>query len=202
MRGATRTSRLRAGSYNNSYDEQSEIESRMAYMPALIKFDLEELKATLMRRRTINARGCWLFPTSNETKYGEIRRENKVYKAHTLSLMIWVGPKPKGPNVQGCHTCDNRPCFNPNHLYWGTQKSNSMDMIARNRGGGQFTSQRTRGIKHYGARLTNKDVIKIRKRIAEGKFGIITQIAKEYNLTISQISRIKHNRVWKWLKCA
>lgn len=31
------------------------------------------------------------------------------------------------------HTCDNPPCINPNHLIWGTMKSNSEDALERGR---------------------------------------------------------------------
>lgn len=32
-----------------------------------------------------------------------------------------------------CHTCDNRICCNPAHLYVGTAASNTRDMMVRGR---------------------------------------------------------------------
>lgn len=36
-------------------------------------------------------------------------------------------------NKQICHSCDNRKCINPNHLWMGTFKENQLDKIKKNR---------------------------------------------------------------------
>lgn len=32
-----------------------------------------------------------------------------------------------------CHKCDNRQCASPEHLFWGTQRDNMMDMLLKGR---------------------------------------------------------------------
>lgn len=45
------------------------------------------------------------------------------------------GPIPGGMSV--CHRCDNPPCCRPSHLFLGTPKDNSEDMLAKGRARGQ-----------------------------------------------------------------
>ncbi len=69
--------------------------------------------------------------------YGFIRcyvpetKKRKLFKLHRIAYEFRIGPIPKGLYV--LHTCDNRRCFNPEHLWIGTAKDNWHDGISKGR---------------------------------------------------------------------
>lgn len=75
---------------------------------------------------------CWEYQGGkNNIGYGMIRDELKMRTTHRVSYEEHKGPIPKGMCV--CHTCDNPICCNPDHLWLGTRKQNTQDMIDKGR---------------------------------------------------------------------
>lgn len=67
--------------------------------------------------------------------YGLAWLNGKVRRVHRL---VWIAehgePPPATPKV--LHSCDNPPCCNLRHLFLGTSKDNSRDMVQKGRQGG------------------------------------------------------------------
>lgn len=81
--------------------------------------------------------GCWIWKkaTFGINGYGAIgfRVDGKhgTSSAHRASYMVYKGPIPEDMCV--CHTCDNRRCVNPDHLWLGSKKDNAKDAISKGR---------------------------------------------------------------------
>jgi hypothetical protein len=78
--------------------------------------------------------GCllWDGPTV-DGKYAQIKRKGSRIFVHRFVWEEARGPIPDGLLV--CHRCDVPACCNVDHLFLGTHKDNTQDMLAKGRGG-------------------------------------------------------------------
>ncbi len=79
---------------------------------------------------------CWIcishHKESNLYGYPMIHRNGKHYSLHRYAYERYYKKEiPKGIGV--LHHCDRPSCINPDHLFLGTQKDNSQDMIKKGR---------------------------------------------------------------------
>lgn len=102
-----------------------------------------------------------------------------------------------GPITEGnfiCHKCDNPYCIRPDHLFEGTSGDNSRDRTqkGRQKGGPE------RGSRHHSSKLTEQDIIEIRKRwdTTPRINGLNKILSKEYNVSPTTISEIVNRKLW------
>lgn len=91
-----------------------------------------------------------------------------------------------------CHHCDNYACVNPNHLFLGTPKDNTQDMIKKGRKG----YNNIRGERHPKAKLTWKMVDTIRELYSTHEYSQ-SELGRAFKIGNRQICYIVHNKSWK-----
>lgn len=130
--------------------------------------------------------GCWNWTAtvSRNGGYGMFYLAGKMRIASRVSWELHSGEIPNGLCV--LHRCDNPKCVNPNHLFLGTHKDNSIDMIKKGRG--TILSLRFQGETHPRAKLTNAEVKRIRELFELGELQ--RNLAEMFGVKQKQISRI------------
>lgn len=131
--------------------------------------------------------GChyWIGERS-KTGYGRVRVSYKRYRAHRVSYEIHKG---NVGDMYVCHTCDNRLCVNPSHLFLGTQGENLADMKKKNR--------HHKGETTGSSKFSNSQVIVIREARTAGYK--VKDIARYFKVERHAISDITAGRTWSHL---
>lgn len=137
----------------------------------------------------VNRRGtedCWEWQGGVGTHgYGRATLNGKRMTTHRLAWTLAHGHEPQ---LQILHSCDNKRCVNPQHLREGTLQDNSRDAVERDRV--------AHGERSAAAKLTEADVIDIRRRLKHGS-ELKKDIATEYGVSQSVISDIRVGRTWR-----
>lgn len=131
---------------------------------------------------------CWLWTGSKYTSgYGQFSIGHRKIAAHRFSYELHNGALPDG--LFALHRCDVRACVNPNHLWAGTKKENSCDMVEKGRCKVQNSET------HFKAQLTNEQVKEIRELYEKGS-RTQAQLSEKYGVSFSIIHGIVHRRTW------
>lgn len=83
------------------------------------------------------SRGSLAGEANTKDAYHHIWHDKVYWKSHRLSYCLNIGEIPRRPEDRKSglvlHTCDNKWCINPDHLYLGSAKQNTADTFARNK---------------------------------------------------------------------
>jgi HNH endonuclease len=137
---------------------------------------------------------CWEWRgTFHDSGYGLLsfspeRGMQINIRTHRISYFLDRRQLPQSRVV--CHTCDNRKCVNPNHLFLGTRADNAFDMVDKKR--------QAVGVRIFTAKLTPEEVQTIRfLSFVEGLNNC--EIARMFNVSSTCIWYIVNNRLWRHL---
>ena len=141
---------------------------------------------------------CWLWTQGHinagvssvtlEDGYGVFKYQSKQWLTHRLAWTIENGPIPKRKKV--LHHCDTPACCNPKHLFLGSDADNRKDMVTKGR------ARYTFGEQHALSKLTDSLVREIRSKYT-GKWGQISSLAREYNISIGTMYSVVTKQTWK-----
>lgn len=108
----------------------------------------------------------------------------KCLYAHRYVCELKHGPAPAGH--EAAHSCGNRGCLNPNHIFWKTRAANQADRILHGtakRDGRKLTRDQRREIRALKGKLTQRQIA--------AKFGVTFQ-------SISQVHRKPANPAYDY----
>lgn len=107
--------------------------------------------------------GCWLWTECcGPSGHGQLTIDRKTYRVHQLAMYVY-----KNLDISQfitCHKifCKRKNCFNPDHLYAGTSKSNAQDIV---KAGDNLNSKKTHCLKGHSYQGDNLVINNLDKRI-------------------------------------
>lgn len=129
--------------------------------------------------------GCWAWTHFKRPDgYGEMTYKGRARYAQKVAWDLFRGPIPK--NLHVLHTCDNRWCVNPDHLFLGTNRDNVNDKLAKGR--------QPWGSQIHQSKLTKEQVLSILNDARTQR-----AIAEDYNICQQTVSQIKRRQSWQRL---
>lgn len=158
---------------------------------------------------------CWVWTGAKSCGYGSlgIAQADGTWTSlgsHVFSLSLAKQRAVNGLLV--CHSCDNRSCVNPHHLWIGNHKDNTSDAITKGRlkpfTGREGKKTRFRkgpdrrrklGKDHWCAKITENEVVQIRARYI-GNRGEYSIIGRQFGLHPDTIKCIVKRKTWKHVK--
>lgn len=136
---------------------------------------------------------CWLWTRSKDRfGYGQFfagqHAVQRNPRAHRVAYELSKGAIPSGLCV--LHSCDNRPCCNPAHLWVGSNAENVADKTAKGR--------QTKGAQINTAKL-NADAVRAIRRLKASGLSCAA-VARVHGVSRETVSLISRYKIWKHIK--
>lgn len=129
---------------------------------------------------------CWPWTGAVNQNTGQAKigpgRDEPHHTAPHVVLVEKLG-RPLRSGYVACHTCDFPLCCNPEHLWEGTKKENSEDMVKKGRS--------PRGERQGSSKLTEADI-----RVIRADTRSPTVIGREWGISNSHICAIQSRKKW------
>lgn len=134
---------------------------------------------------------CWEWCGDTTSHgYGRITRnidgKPVIFRVHRVSYEHYKGAVPEGRNV--CHSCDNPRCWNPAHLFDGTQAENMADMKSK--------ARTPRGVNKKLAKLDDDKALEIYWRVKKGESS--TSVSREFRVSRATVRDIAAGKTWRY----
>lgn len=153
--------------------------------------------------------GCWIWTgASIKAGYGYAVVGGKTVRAHKASFEHFKHKVPDGLCV--CHSCDNRWCVNPDHLWLGTHKQNAEDRDRKgrldfNKCAPGWSNVGKSGTEAPGAKLTPELVRQLRaeyagrpKKLYRGCAPLSQRgLAAKYGIAQTTCGAILRGEIWR-----
>ncbi len=146
---------------------------------------------------------CWIWKGAKTTGgYGQFWNGDRKIVAHRFLLEPEKAKKLQSAGMEACHSCDNRLCVRPSHIFIGTRSDNMRDCSSKGRlrfENGLKKAKGKRKIWHRGqanhaAKLTDADVSLI-KSISPA-YGRGAKIARHFGVSLTVVSGIWKGSRW------
>lgn len=139
--------------------------------------------------------GCWWWTCGvDKDGYGKFWRGGETIRASRAAWEIFRGPIPDG--LHALHRCDSPGCANPEHLFLGTPRDNTLDMWAKGRG--DLHPPESVGEKNGRAVLGAEEVKEICRRYTTGDVTM-KALGAAYGVSKHTVFDIVHGRSWRSL---
>ena len=138
------------------------------------------MAARLLKKVRPDSNGCLVWTAAKQgTGYGTVKIGGVQMLVHRVSWYLNYGEIPDSLCV--LHTCDNRSCVNPAHLFLGTKADNAADKVSKGR--------QARGSSHGNSVLTEEGVREMRKWYPRCSLRVLSEAFGVSQTVVSKICR-------------